>query len=96
MTSYRRFMPQPASAGGALAAPGFSTIMVTYQHNKQNRRQQATLDACEDDGGHVTETTVAAAPIIGPWSDATVSEPLPIGLVAGAPYCRCSDAILAS
>ena len=96
MTSYRRFMPQPASAGGALAAPGFSTMMVTYQHNKQNRRQQATLDACEDEGGHVTETTVAAAPIIGPGSDATVSEPLPIGLVPGAAYCRCRDAFLES
>lgn len=96
MTSYRRFMPPPASVGGTLAAPGFSTIMVTYQHNKEQLRQQATRDACEDEGGHVTETTVAAAPIIGPGGDATMSEPLPIGLVAGAPYCRCRDAILAS
>lgn len=96
MTSYRRFMQPPASVGGTAAASGFSTIMVTYQHNKEHRRQQATLDACKDEGGHVTETTVAAAPIIGHGSDGTVSEPLPIGLVAGAPYCRCRDAILAS
>jgi len=96
MTSYRRFMPLPIPMEGAVAASGFSTIMVTYQHNKQNRRQQATRDDCEDEGGQVTEITVAAAPIIGHGSDATVPEPLLIGLVAGAPYCRCRDAILAS
>lgn len=96
MTSYRRFMPLPVPMGDTAAASGFSTIMVTYQHNQEHRRQQATLDAREDDVGHVTETTVTAAPIIGPGRDATMSEPLPIGLVPGAPYCRCSDAILAS
>ena len=96
MTSYRRFMPPPVPMGDAAAASGFSTIIVTYQHNQEHRRQQAKLDACEDEGGHVTETTIAAAPIIGPGSDATVSEPLPIGLVAGAPYCRCNDVIVAS
>jgi hypothetical protein len=95
-TSYRRFMPPPVATGGAAAASGFSTIMVNYLHDKEHRRQQATWDACEDEGGRVTEITVAAAPIIGHGSDGTVSEPLPIGLVAGAPYCRCRDAILAS
>lgn len=94
MTSYRRFMPPPVPMGDAAAASGFSTIIVTYQHNQEHRRQQAKLDACEDEGGHVTETTIAAAPIIGPGSDATVSEPLPIGLVAGAQYSRCSDSLL--
>lgn len=96
MTSYRRFMPPPVPMAGTVVAPGFSTIMVTYQHNKQNSRQQATLDACEDEGGYVTDPNVAAVPITGPWSDDSMSEPLPIGLVAGAPYCRCRDAILES
>ena len=96
MTSYRRFMPPPASVGGAAAASGFSTIMVTYQHNKEHRRQQATLDACEDEGGRVTKPAVTLDPTIVHGSDVTESEPLPIGLVAGAPYCRCRDAILAS
>jgi hypothetical protein len=96
MTSYRRFIPPTVPEGGAAAASNFSTIMVTYQHNKEHRQQQATLDACEDEGGHVTETSVAAAPLIGPGDDATMSEPLPIDLVASAPYCRCRDATLES
>ena len=96
MTSDRRFMPPPLPMVGAAAVSGFSTIMVSHQDNKDHPRQQATLGAREDEGGRVTETAVAAAPIIGAGRDATVSAPLPIGLVAGAPYCRCSDASLAS
>ena len=94
MTIYRRFMPPPVPMGGRAAASGFSAIIVSHLQQKEQWRLQATLDARENDTGGVARPALLLHPINGPGSDVAESEPLPIGLVAGAQYSRCSDSLL--
>jgi hypothetical protein len=92
MMSYKRFIPSHVPTGAAVASD-FSPLMFVGHRKNEHGRQKAALDTGEDEGGGGTKTAVTAAWIMAPGSDVAVSEPLPIGLVAGAQWCRCSDFI---
>jgi hypothetical protein len=76
---YKRFIPSLVSAAGTGAASEFSPLVLAGLRNKEHEAHGATFGAREN--GRRT----------APASDGAA--PLPIGLVAGAQWCRCGDLI---
>jgi hypothetical protein len=78
---YKRFIPSLVPTGGTEAASDFPLLMLARLRKKEHERHGAALSTRENRA------------LITPASDVAVPGPLPIGLVAGAQWCRCSDLI---
>lgn len=78
---YKRFIPSLVPTGGIGAASEFSPLVLAGLRNKEHERH----------GEHWAPGENRER--IAPTSDLAVPGPLPIGLVAGAQWCRCSDLI---
>jgi hypothetical protein len=81
MMRYKRFASSIMPAGGIGAASDFPPLVLVRLRNKEHERHGAALGARKK------------GELIGPASDVAVPGPLPIDLVAGAQWCRCSDLI---
>lgn len=75
---YKRFIPSLVPTDGIGAASEFSPLVLA---GLRNEAHGATFGARENKAR------------TAPASDGAVPAPLPIGLVAGAQWCRCDDLI---